>query len=326
VDSKREKSNIMFVYAHITDCACEGTGTAIIHADLGDTVTAVMCTDGERHHADIFLEGDESPGRRQRVRFVRANMEQMKSLKRREGERVGAIIGLREIIYLGWPDEYPLSVTRDRVVEMAEVIQRVKPDVIVTHIPVGTTRPEDQHKRIGMLVLQATKHAENRIRQADGVAPFTVKEIFYIPMGGEMPDARDMLAPDIVCDVWIDITPVIERKVQAIDQIVSQSYQGQRARKAMEARDGWRGMLAGVSYAECFVRSQGVTYSSLPMPESRMKKKYVASGLAEYEMKAYNVPLATPHDAFELPRLSSCGRVWLHAAASLTGSPRRTHE
>ena len=272
METQREKLNIMFVWAHIADSAIEGAGTAAIHADLGDTVTSVICTDGERHHSDIFLEYDETPGRKQDVPFVRASMEEMKALRHREARRVAEITGISELILLGWPDEYPMSVTEERVIEMAEVIQKVKPDVIVTHIPVGKSRHEDQHKRIGMIVLQATKHAENRMRQVDGVAPFTVKEIFYIPMGGEMSDTRDMLAADIVCDVWMDITPVIERKVQAIDQIASQSYQGKRARKAIEARDGWRGMLAGVSYAECFVRSQGVTYSSLPMPESRMKK------------------------------------------------------
>lgn len=51
----------MFVYAHVADSAKEASGTAAIHNDLGDTVTTAICTLGERHHNDLFLEADETP-------------------------------------------------------------------------------------------------------------------------------------------------------------------------------------------------------------------------------------------------------------------------
>ena len=76
-----------------------------------------------------------------------------------------------------------------------------------------------------------------------------------MPMGGEIADSRSALCEGIVCDVWIDITSVVARKVQAMDQIISQRYEGQAARKIVESREGRWGMLAGVSYAESFLRS-----------------------------------------------------------------------
>ena len=302
MEAERQKLSIMFIYAHVADSATEASGTAALHADLGDTVTTVICTAGERHHNDLFIE-DELAVRKSGKPIVRANLEQIKAMKRREGRRIGEILGIREQIFLGWDDDYsPDLVSGDHVRQLADIILRIRPDVIVTHIPVSKSRRGDPHTRVGMMVLNATKVASNYIPQVDGVAPHQVKEIFYFPMGGECQDmTRDMLYDDIVPDVWIDITPVVARKVQAIDQIATQSYQGPRARKVLETRDGWRGTLAGVSYAECFVRSNGVTYGSLPMPERVLHKKLVVSGLAADELIAHTVPLATPDDAFEVP-------------------------
>ena len=300
---ERQKLSVMFVYAHVADSATEASGTAALHNDLGDSVTTVICTFGERHHNDMFLEDDETPGRKRKTKFVRASLDQIKAMKEREARRAAEIVGTKELIFLGWEDTYtPDLITGDRVRELADVILKVRPDVVVTHIPVTKGRLGDPHGRIGQMVVNATKDAANKIRQVDGVAAHQVKETFYFPMGGEIPDTqRDMLYDDIVPDVWIDITPVLARKVQAIDQIVTQGYQGQRARKVLESRDGWRGTVAGVSYAECFVRSAGVVYSSLPMPESVLGRRIVASGLAADAMMAHEVPLATPDDAFELP-------------------------
>jgi len=299
----RQKLSIMFIWAHLGDFATEGSGTAAIHADLGDTITTVLCTYGERHHNDLFMEEDETPGRGRNTKFVRATLDQIRAMKEREARRIGKILGTTELIFLGWEDTYkPDLVSGSRVKELADILLRVRPDVVVTHIPVDKGRRGDAHARIGQMVLSATREAANQVRQVDGIVAHLVKEIFYAPMGGEIPDTqRDMLYDDIVPDVWIDITPVLARKVQAFDQIATQSYHGQRARKSVESRDGWRGTVAGVSYAECFVRSSGVVYSSLPMPPSVLNKKLTASGLAADLTIAHKIPLATPDDAFELP-------------------------
>jgi hypothetical protein len=103
-----------------------------------------------------------------------------------------------------------------------------------------------------------------------------------------------------VADVWVDITPVIERKVRAMDQIVSQAYHGATARKIVEAREGRWGMLSGVSYAEAFVRG-GRTYRALPMPDGWAERSFVPNDLPGDKVIAVDVPLAVPEDAFRLP-------------------------
>ena len=117
---------------------------------------------------------------------------------------------------------------------------------------------------------------------------------------GSSPIRRDLLNPGLVADVWIGISPVIGRKVQAMDQIVSQGYHGATARKIVEAREGRWGMLAGVSYAEPFIRG-GRTYRALPMPEGWESRGFVPNDLPGDRVIAVEVPLAVPEDAFRLP-------------------------
>jgi LmbE family N-acetylglucosaminyl deacetylase len=286
------------VYAHVADSACEASGTMAVHVDRGDEVTVVIASDGERHHAALFLDEQEAPGRGD-IPFLRADLEAIRALKRREAERAMAIIGVRDVVFLGWPDE-DLAVGHERVRELAAVILRVRPDLLVTHLPRHTYGGDvDPHAAVGAGVLRAEQLAASRMRQIDGVPMHAVHERMFFPQG-ELADSRDPLNPGLVADVWVDITPVIDRKVRAMDQIVSQAYHGAAARKIVESREGRWGMLSGVSYAEPFVRG-GRTYSALPMPEGWRERVFVPNDLPGDRVIAVDVPSAVPEDAFRLP-------------------------
>ncbi|HET9014892.1 MAG TPA: PIG-L family deacetylase [Thermomicrobiaceae bacterium] len=283
---------LMLVYAHVADSACEAAGTAALHVARGDHVTTVICTNGERHHPDLFLATDEAPGRTRETEAVRASAGDVRGIKQREAEAVARIVGVHDLVLLDWPDDH-LEITAERIDQLAAQILRVRPHIIVTHLPVHARAAVDPHAHVGQLVLLARDVAASRIRQLDGVAAHHVKEIFYFPMGGEIADSRDPLCGGIVCDVWIDITAVVATKVRAMDQIVSQGYHGATARKIVESREGRWGMLAGVSYAEPFLRSSGRTYDSLPMPPRLLAQPFTPNNLPGDQLLAHRVPLAT---------------------------------
>lgn len=299
METKRTPLSILMFWAHVADAACEGAGTMALHADLGDRVTGVICSDGERHHPDLFLDAGEAPGRLEEIPFLQATLEEMKEFKRREAKRVGEILGLSEVICLGWDDDR-FSVTYEGARQLADIILRVKPDIVVTHLPSQMHAQTNTHAFVGQMTLRALGIAGSRIRQVDGIPAHHVKEVFYLPMGGEIADSRDSLCEGIVCDTWIDITPVVDRKVRAIDQIVSQSYQGKMARKVVESREGRWGMLAGCSYAEPFLSARGHTFRALPLLEADLTKQFTPNDLPGAELSAHNVPLATAADAFKL--------------------------
>ena len=297
--SERQRLRILAIYAHVADAATGASGTIAVHHDLGDEITMVVCTDGERHHAALFLDAEEAPGRPADLPIVRGSMDQLRALKRREARRVGEILGPRDVRFLGWEDAH-LEITQERIAEIANVILDVRPDLILAPLPHIEMGNIDPHATVGRIVLLARSYAESRIRQVDGVASHHTKELMYYPMGGEIADSRDPLVDGIVCDVWVDISRVIDRKIQAIDQIVSQAYHGVVARKIVEARDGRWGMLAGCSYAEPWLRG-GRTYDELPMTPRVLGQIYYPTDLPGEAIAASAVPSAVPDDAFTLP-------------------------
>ena len=71
-------------------------------------------------------------------------------------------------------------------------------------------------------------------------------------------------------DVFIDITDVIEKKLAALDCLVSQGYAGAYARKRLEASDGAFGTRARVAYAEPFITLRSETHYYLPVTEQML--------------------------------------------------------
>ncbi len=71
-------------------------------------------------------------------------------------------------------------------------------------------------------------------------------------------------------NVLIDITPVIDRKVRAMDCLHSQYYPGNLARKCIEAVNGRMGLHASIPYAEAFQTFHPHVYSHLPANEYLM--------------------------------------------------------
>ena len=71
-------------------------------------------------------------------------------------------------------------------------------------------------------------------------------------------------------DVFIDITDVVDKKLAALDCLVSQGYGGAYARKRIETSDGAFGMSGGVAYAEGFISLHAETHDYLPVTEGAL--------------------------------------------------------
>jgi LmbE family N-acetylglucosaminyl deacetylase len=295
-----DKLNILAVYPHPADSATEASGTLALHAERGDTITSVICTYGERHHMQWLYDEEKKPEEERDLAIINMTLQQYRDFKKREAERIAEIIGVSELIFLDWTDQ-EVDFNWDRVAQIREVLMRVRPDIVVTHLPVELGGHEDDHPIVGRIVMSAIGSALHRVRQFDGVEPYRgVKQVFWSFAGGEENNSRNMLAGGIVCDVWIDTTPVIHKKVHAMDQLVSQGYHEGTARWIVEARDARWGMIAGCAYAEPFMRPTGITYDYLPTPERLFRKKYVPTDVPDQRLTAHTVPSGTPPEAYRL--------------------------
>lgn len=284
---------IMGIYAHPADVATEAAGTMAIHADRGDELTAVVLSDGIRMHPHFLTVGEGASGEP-------VTYEEYAEFKRDEVRRAARILGIASTEFMAWDKDF-FNATDERVEALAQVIVRYRPDVILTHYPIGPYLI-DSNAFAGIYATRAMHLATTLIPQVDGVEPHFVKELYFFLMDQSMDTRSNIDTPGIVADFFIDTTAVIERKVQAFDQYVSQGYEGQFARKVVEARDGRHGMHAESSYAEPFLLSRSVTHDALPVSPRVLDSTYVANNLPGDRLLAYNVPSATPPEAYRIRR------------------------
>ena len=283
---------IMGIYAHPADVATEAAGTMAIHADRGDEVTAVVLSDGIRMHPHFLTvgEGAESGESVSHAEYA--------EFKRDEVRRAARILGMTNTEFLGWDADF-FDATDARVETLARLIVRYRPHVILTHYPIGPYLI-DSNAFAGIYGTRAMHLATTLIPKVDGVEPHFTSELYFFLMDQSMDTRSKIDTPGVVADFYIDTTSVIERKVQAFDQYVSQGYEGQFARKVIEARDGRHGMHAEASYAEPFLQSRSVTFDGLPVSARTRDVGYVANNLPGNQLLAHAVPSATPPEAYRL--------------------------
>jgi hypothetical protein len=91
-------------------------------------------------------------------------------------------------------------------------------------------------------------------------------------------------------DLFIDITDVVDKKLAALDCLVSQGYGGAYACKRIETSDGAFGMAGGVAYGEGFIKLNAETHDYLPVTERALAR----ARASDHELIAktsYRVPV-----------------------------------
>ena len=157
-----EHFNVLVVYPHPADSATEAAGTVALHAERGDRITSVIATYGERHHMQWLHDEAQKPAAEQDAAIINVSLDQYRDFKKREAERIAEILGVEELMFLGWTDQ-EVEFSRDRVTEITEIILRLKPDIVISHLPTGMGDVEDDHPVVGQIVMSAVRTAANRV-------------------------------------------------------------------------------------------------------------------------------------------------------------------
>ena len=93
--------------------------------------------------------------------------------------------------------------------------------------------------------------------RAIGIRPIKVAQVFFFGAGAAaIPRNLWQSEGGYYNDVFIDITDVADKKLAALDCLVSQGYGGAYARKRIETSDGAFGSAGGCAYAEGFISSK----------------------------------------------------------------------
>jgi LmbE family N-acetylglucosaminyl deacetylase len=223
-------THVMTIFAHPDDAECVAGGTLLKWAAEGARITMCILTDGDKGTNDA----DEAKA----TVVARRREEQA-----RAAERLGA-----DVIYLGYEDGY-LQPTLDLRRDLVRVLRRARPDRVVTTDPTVWFRREfyinhPDHRAAGQCALEALYPAVKKPGifpelLAEGLEPHVVHEVW--------------LGPPNEANVWVDIGPFMDAKLDLICRHASQ-FPPEPTREVFTrmARDA--GAERGLAHAESFRR------------------------------------------------------------------------
>jgi len=173
--------------------------------------------------------------------------ERLARIREEEQRAAAAILGVEDVVFLGYPDAY-LQYTLDLRRDLVRMIRRYRPDVVVTFDPTTrffrdayTNHPD--HRVTGDAAVDAVyPAARDRLTfaelLAEGLEPHKVRELW--------------LGTTHEPNFWVDIGSVLDVKRRALLAHPSQLDEGVAGFVTMLARESARGQP--FEYAEAFRR------------------------------------------------------------------------
>ena len=199
-------------------------------------------------------------------------------MKAGEVRRACALLGVEEIHFLGF-DDAVLQATERIVRRVASLLRQVRPHVVLTHFPYEGDAV-NAHAVTGRICLQALGLAAS-VDPGDRNPPHKTAQVFFFGTGAA-PLPRNVWGArgGFYNDVFIDIGDVVDRKLAALDALVSQGYGGAYARKRIETSDGAFGNAAHCSYAEGFIKMNAECHYHLPVTDRALE----LAGLSDHQV------------------------------------------
>lgn len=256
---------ILLVGGHPADAFDNAGGTLAHHAAAGDRVVSAVMTHGVRSHATRLIDRYRT-GEARSLAADDVDDQVGAAITEKHDEVRGAcaLMGIEEVHFLEYADDILLQ-REDLIRQIADLIQTCRPDVVITHHPFENGALTNTHSTCAKMTLAAIDAAAGLL-SGSTLRPHRVAQVFFM---GVMPACAPVnvltAGMTVWCDVYVDITDVIEHKVAALDMMRGQNYHGPYARKRVESVDGHFGLFMGVAYAEPFTSMKPQVYDRLPL-------------------------------------------------------------
>ena len=231
-DSEREKpySRAMVIMAHPDDAEWTCAATMAKLSAEGWEVVLVLCTDGSK--------GSDDPD---------MTTERLAKIRAEEQRESGRVLGLKHVVFLGYPDSY-LEPTLQLRKDLAREIRRYRPHVVITEPP---TRDIDSryygshpdHLATGEAALAAVfPTARDRLTfpelLEEGLQPHKVREVWIV---GGLEGS----------DYFVDVDGYMDTAIAALKAHKSQVNPGD-AEKYFPMGRAATAAKVGLKYAEAF--------------------------------------------------------------------------
>ncbi|HVO84966.1 MAG TPA: PIG-L deacetylase family protein [Syntrophobacteria bacterium] len=185
----KPKTDVMVVTAHPDDAEFGVAGTVARWTAEGKQVVYVVCTNGDKGTTDRSLSA-----------------ETLAEIRKREQGAAAKVLGVREVVFLGYPDQ-SLEETPEFRKEIVRLIRIFRPRTVVTSDPYRRYIWHRDHRITGQVVLDAVfplarDHLAYPDLLAQGLEPHKVEELLF--WGADDINYRS------------DITGTFDRKVAAL--------------------------------------------------------------------------------------------------------------
>ena len=224
---------LLVIGAHSADFVWRAGGAVAVATRAGGVAQVLALSYGERGESGELwkIEGQ--------------TVENVKTVRHAEAEKAAKALGA-EFRALDFGD-YPLEIDRDRLEVVVDAIREFEPDVIVTHTDTDPFNPDHP------VAWAAVDRARGLAAGAGVQSAFpTIAPPAFFLFEPHQPELCNFTPT-----IFVDITPVIEAKQEAMaameSQVYLQTYYAQRA----EQRGNHARRAAGdaaVRYAEAFQR------------------------------------------------------------------------
>jgi LmbE family N-acetylglucosaminyl deacetylase len=158
--------DVLVITAHPDDAEFGVAGTVARWTKEGEQVVYVICTDGDKGTSDRSLES-----------------EQLAEIRKREQEAAAKVLGVREVVFLGYRDQ-ELEDTPEFRKRLVRVIRMCRPRIVVTSDPYRRYLWHRDHRIAGLVTMDAVfPYARDHLAYPDlleeGLEPHNVEEMWF---------------------------------------------------------------------------------------------------------------------------------------------------
>jgi 4-oxalomesaconate hydratase len=228
------RKTLLVVGAHSADFVWRAAGSIALLTSQGGSAFVVALSYGERGESGELWQ---EPGQ---------TIDHVKRIRHAEATTAAAAVGASfRCLDLG---DYPLKIDDLALQQLVEIFQEIQPDLVFTHTPVDPFNPDHP---VACLAVQKARLLATGAGVASGFKQITPPDLFLFEP--HQPELSEFMP-----NVFVDITPVIDLKIKAMEAMEAQKYLQEYYAELASRRGNHARRISGmkeIRYAEAFQRT-----------------------------------------------------------------------
>jgi 4-oxalomesaconate hydratase len=195
-----DKKKLLVIGAHSADFVWRSAGTIALITSQGGSALVIALSYGERGESGELWK---APGQ---------TIENVKRLRQEQASAAAEILGAEfRCLDLG---DYPLTISDVVMEQLAGLFRDTGPDIVLTHTPVDPFNPDHP---VASQAVQKARLLASGAGVASAFKNITPPDLYFFEP--HQPELCEFLP-----NTFMDITPVMDKKIKAMDCMQAQSY------------------------------------------------------------------------------------------------------